>query len=98
MFGRLGSWCHDRRRLVLVLWIAVLFFGNGIAGGIGDAYRQEVSLDGLESTDGFSLVESEFADGSGSPQTGQIVFPAEQGLNDPSVRAAMERLFVEVGE
>ncbi len=97
MFSRVGTWCHDHRKRVVVLWIAVLFVGNGIAGGIGDAYRQDFSLAGFESTDGFALVESEFADGSGSPQSGQIVFEAEQGVNDPAVRAAMEAMFAEVG-
>jgi len=98
VFVRLGAWCHDRRRLVVVLWIAVLFVGNGVAGGIGDAYRQDFSLEGFESTDGFSLVESEFDDGSGSPQSGQIVFQAEQGVDDPAVKAAMEELFTDVAE
>ena len=77
-------------------WILVLVVGNGVASGIGDAYRQDFSLEGFESTDGFSLVESEFEDGSGSPQTGQIVFRAEQGVNDPAVRAAMEKMFAAV--
>jgi RND superfamily putative drug exporter len=74
----------------------VLFVANGIAGGIGDAYRQDFSLDGFESTEGFSLVESEFDDGSGSPQSGQIVFQAPQGVDDPEVQEAMEALFAEV--
>ncbi len=95
MFRRLGWWCHDRRRLVVVLWIAALFVGNGVAGRIGDAYRQEVSLGGFESTDGFALEKSAFADGSGSPQTGQIVFEAERGVNDPEVRAAMGAMLAE---
>ncbi|HEV8545088.1 MAG TPA: MMPL family transporter, partial [Candidatus Limnocylindrales bacterium] len=95
MLRRLGSWCHDRRRLVLVLWIAALFLGNGIARGIGDAYRQDVLLDGLESTDGFSLMNSAFADGGGSPQTGQIVFEADRGVDDPEVRAALETMLAE---
>ena len=98
MIARLGRWCHDRRRLVVVLWIALLVVGNGIAGGIGDAYRQDFSLEGFESTEGFSLVESRFDDGSGSPQSGQIVFQAEQGVDDPAIRAAMEALFAEVAE
>ncbi|HVM40230.1 MAG TPA: MMPL family transporter, partial [Acidimicrobiia bacterium] len=98
MFGRLGTWCHDRRRLVLVLWIAALFVGNGVASSVGDAYRQDFSLDGFESTDGFSLIESAFADGSGSPQSGQIVFEAEQGVDDPQVRAAMEGMLAEVAD
>jgi RND superfamily putative drug exporter len=93
MFSRLGTWCHDRRRLVLALWIVALILGNGIASGVGDAYRQDFSLEGFESTDGFTLVESEFDDGSGSPQSGQIVFQAEQGVTDPDVRAAMEDMF-----
>ena len=98
MFSRLGPWCHDRRRLVVVLWIAALVLANGIAGGIGDAYRQDFSLDGFESTDGFTLVESSFDDGSGSPQSGQIVFHADQGIDDPAVQAAMEEMFAAVAE
>jgi len=98
VFARLGPWCHDRRRLVVVTWIVVLVVGNGIAGGIGDAYRQDFSLEGFESTDGFTLVQSEFDDGSGSPQSGQIVFEAEQGVEDPAIQAAMEELFTEVAE
>jgi RND superfamily putative drug exporter len=98
MFSGLGTWCHDRRKLVVVFWIAALILGNAIAGAVGDAYRQDFSLDGFESTDGFSLVESEFADGSGSPQSGQIVFEAEQGVDDPAVRAAMEELFTFVAD
>jgi putative drug exporter of the RND superfamily len=98
MFSRLGTWCHDRRKLVLGLWIAVLFIGNGVAGGIGDAYRQDFSLEGFESTDGFTLVESEFADGTGSPQSGQIVFETSQGVDDPAVRSAMEGMFAKVAE
>jgi RND superfamily putative drug exporter len=96
VFERLGTWCHDRRILVLSLWLVVLFVGNGIAGGVGDAYRQDFSLDGFESTEGFTFVEEAFDDGSGSPQTAQIVFQAEQGVDDAAVRGAMEGLFAEV--
>ncbi|HUR48773.1 MAG TPA: MMPL family transporter [Acidimicrobiales bacterium] len=98
MIGRIGSWCHDRRRLVVVLWLLVLVLGNGVAGGIGDAYRQDFSLDGFESTDGFEIVQSSFEDGGGSPLSGQIVFKAEQTIFDPAVRTAMEKLFAEVAE
>jgi RND superfamily putative drug exporter len=92
---RLGSWSYDRRRLVVVLWIAALVLGNGIAGQVGNTYRQSFLIDGLESTAGFSLVKSEFTDGGGSPQTGQIVFAADQGVDDPEVRAAMATMLAE---
>jgi RND superfamily putative drug exporter len=98
VFARLGAWSHDRRRLVVLLWIVVLFVGNGIASSVGDAYRQDFTLEGFESSEGFSLVESSFDDGSGSPQSGQIVFQAEGGVDDPEVRAAMETMFANVAE
>ncbi|MGQ0432489.1 MAG: MMPL family transporter [Microthrixaceae bacterium] len=98
VFARLGPWCHDRRRLVVVAWILALVLANGVAGSLGDAYRQDFSLSGFESTEGFTLVQSEFDDGSGSPQSGQIVFEAEQGIDDPTIKGAMEALFAEVAQ
>jgi RND superfamily putative drug exporter len=98
MFSRLGTWCHDHRKLVLFSWIAALVIANAIAGSVGDAYRQDFSLKGFESTEGFTLVEKEFSDGSGSPQSGQIVFSASQGVNDAEVKAAMEKMFAEVAK
>jgi RND superfamily putative drug exporter len=98
MLSRLGAWCHAHRKLVLALWVLALFLGNGIAGGVGNAYRQDFSLEGFESTDGFKLVESEFTDGSGSPQSGQIVFTSASGVDEPSVRTAMEKMFADVAE
>jgi RND superfamily putative drug exporter len=96
MFSRLGAWCHDHRRLVLAGWVVALVLANGVAGSIGDAYRQDFSLEGFESTEGFAVAEAAFTDGSGSPQTGQIVFEAEQGMGDPEVVAAIEAMLTEV--
>ena len=95
MFSRLGPWCHDRRRLVLGLWIAALFISNGIASAVGDDYRQDFTLPGAESTEGFDLLDANF-EGQGAGQTGTIVFQAEQGVADPEVQSAMEALFDDV--
>ena len=96
MFRRLAVWCHDHRRLVVVLWIVALVGANAASSAIGEAYRQDFSLAGFESTDGFTLVEADFDDGTGSPQAGQIVFAADQGVDDPEVQAAMEAMFADV--
>jgi RND superfamily putative drug exporter len=96
MFARLGTWCHDRRKLVLVLWIAALVLLNMVAGAVGDAYRQDFTLKGFESTEGFEVLESEFPGGPSSPQFGTIVFQADTDVRDPSVREPMEALFDKV--
>ena len=83
MFSRLGPWCHDHRWKVVIGWVVLLFVGNGIAGAIGEAYRQDFSLNGFESTEGFALVEEEFADGSGSPQFGSDRVPGRAGRHRP---------------
>ena len=92
MFARLGPWCHDRRWLVLVGWVLALFVLNGIAGGVGSAFRDEFNLPDVESTDGFDILDEQFG-GQGTGYTGTIVFRAEQGVDDPEVQAAMEELF-----
>ncbi len=96
MFTRLGHWCHDRRWVVVVLWIGALVVGYGAAGAVGEAYRQDFSLEGFESTDGFTLVESAFDDGSGAAQAGQVVFAADAGVADPEVQSAMEEMFAAI--
>ena len=97
MFARLGPWCHDRRRLVLALWIGALVVVNGISGSLGEDYKQDFSLPGAESTDGFDILDERFG-GQGAGQLGTIVFHAEQGVDDPAVQTAMTALFDSVAE
>jgi RND superfamily putative drug exporter len=97
VFARLGPWCHDRRWLVLIAWVVILFVGNGVAGGVGDNYRQTLNLPDVESRDGFDLLNASF-EGQGTGFTGTIVFQADQGVDDPEVQAAMTELFDAVAE
>ena len=95
MFARLGPWCHDRRKLVLGLWVAFLLLSGALSGAVGGGFRDEFNLPDVESKQGFDLLEEHFG-GQGTGQTGTIVFRAEQGVNDPAVRDAMQRLFDKV--
>jgi RND superfamily putative drug exporter len=97
VFARLGLWCYARRRFVLTLWVAALLTTSAISAGVGATYHQDRSLDGEESTEGFDILNAAFG-GEGGGQVGTIVFRAEQGVDDPEVRAAMEALFAEVAE
>ncbi len=95
MFARLGAWCHDRRKLVLGLWVAVLVVGGALSGAVGSAFRDEFNLPDVESRRGFDILDAEFG-GQGTGVVGTIVFRADQGVDDPEVRSAMEALFDDV--
>ncbi|HYI61775.1 MAG TPA: MMPL family transporter [Acidimicrobiales bacterium] len=96
MFAGLGRWCHDHRKLVLLLWVVTLVIGGMALGAAGTESRSEFTLPDVESRRGFDLLEEHFPVGAG--QRGSIVFVAEEGssVTDPGVRAEMEALFTEV--
>jgi len=92
VFAKLGPWCHDRRKLVLGLWLALLVLGNVMATSVGNSFRDEFTLPDVESKTGFDILEENFG-GQGTGLLGTIVFRAEQGVEDPTVREAMQELF-----
>ena len=95
MFARLAPWCHDRRKLVLGLWIAVLILGGFASSAIGSEFRDEFNLPNVESKHGFDALDEHFG-GQGTGIIGTIVFKSDAGVDDPQVRAAMERLFTKI--
>ena len=97
MFGRLGGWCHDHRRIVLVGWVLALFVAGGILGSVGSAYRADFNLPNVESRQGFEVLEEHFG-GQGTGESGTVVFRSDAGVNDPSVRGVMEPFLAEVAE
>jgi putative drug exporter of the RND superfamily len=92
VFSRLGTWCHDRRKLVLGLWLGVLVFGFAVSGAAGNAFRDEFNLPDVESKTGFDILDDNFG-GQGTGVIGTVVFHADQGVDDPEVEAAMQALF-----
>ena len=94
MFARLGTWCHDRRRLVVALWAVALVVMGGVSGAMGTDFKEDFQGPDVESKIGFDLLEEHFG-GQGAGLTGTIVFRAEQGIDAPEVQAAMEAYFEE---
>ena len=94
MLRSLASLCYRRRWLVLAFWAAALVGIQAAAGAAGDSFSQEFKLDGAESYEAFQLIDERFPERSGAE--GEVVFLAEDGIDDPTATAAMEELFASV--
>ncbi|MGH9276559.1 MAG: MMPL family transporter, partial [Acidimicrobiales bacterium] len=92
---RLAQVCYRRRGRVLIAWILGIFVLGGVSGALGSNFRSDFTLPDVESKRGIDVLETSFG-GQGAGATGNIVFEADRGVNDPQVRQAMERLFNEV--
>ena len=94
MLERLARWAYTHRWRMLSIWI-VAFLAIVIAGGrLGGDYSSDFSLPGAESQAAFDLLKANFPQRSGG--TADIVFKADQGVTDPSVKSAMEAYFAQV--
>ncbi|MFN0091552.1 MAG: MMPL family transporter [Acidimicrobiales bacterium] len=91
MLERLARTSYRRRRAVLGLWLLLLVVLGAVQGGLGSAFRTEFRLPNTESRRGFEILEEHFDAGGGD--SGTVVFRAEQGVNDPAVKAAMTQMF-----
>ena len=75
----------------------LLIFANVVAGAVGSGFRDEFNLPNVESTTANDILEAEYG-GQGAGQTGTIVFRAEQGVDKPEVRRAMQARFDRVAQ
>jgi RND superfamily putative drug exporter len=92
VFARLGSWCFRQRRRVAALWVLGIVAIGAASGAVGGSFGQDFEPPGFESTRGFETLNEEFG-GVGAGIQGTIVFRADEGVDDPEVREAMDGLF-----
>jgi putative drug exporter of the RND superfamily len=96
MLEKVARWSYRHRWWMLLIWIVALVGAIVLQGTVGGAYSQDFSLPGAESQKAFDLLEESFPEVAGD--TADIVFKAEQGVDDPEVQAAMEGLFGEIAD
>jgi RND superfamily putative drug exporter len=95
MFQYLARLCYRRRRAVVATWLLLLVGLLTVSRAAGGTFNNRFDLPGSESKAAFDLLkQTGFNDRAGF--SGQIVFRADQGVDDPAVRAAMLRLFAGV--
>jgi putative drug exporter of the RND superfamily len=95
MLKRLARVCYRRRWRVLAAWVVFLVAVSVVSSSAGGVFRNEFSLSDSESDDATKLLEERGFDARAG-FSGQIVFEADRGVDDPTVRQAMENLFAEV--
>jgi RND superfamily putative drug exporter len=92
---KLADFCYRKRRLVVAGWIALLIGLFVLSGAVAGKFRTEFELPDSESARALDLLE-ERGSNSRTGFSGQIVFEAEQGVNDPAVRTTMEKFFADI--
>jgi RND superfamily putative drug exporter len=75
--------------------VLILVLGGVVSGAVGSSFRDEFNLPDVESKTGLDILDAQFG-GQGSGIVGTIVFRADQGVDDPAVKEAMQGLFDKV--
>ena len=91
---RLGRFSFRRRRLVLMLWIAVLAAVGIGAAGVSSSTSDTFAIPGTQSQKALDLLEKEFPQASADGATARVVFeaPAGQKLTSAAHKAEVESL------
>ena len=92
----LASFCSDRRRLVVVLWVVLLVSVFGGWRAVGSRYANNFSLGNTGSQHAADLLQQSFPTQSGDRD--QIVFHAPAGVDAPEVRQRVEPMLDRVAK
>ncbi|MFP3899851.1 MAG: MMPL family transporter [Acidimicrobiia bacterium] len=92
---RIARISYRRRRMVVVVWLGLLAALSVLGSTLGGELRNDFSLPGAESEEATDLLDAGGIGDRGG-YTGQVVFRADQGVADPSVRSTMEDLFARI--
>ncbi|MCX5182953.1 MMPL family transporter [Streptomyces sp. NBC_00268] len=86
---RLGRLAFRRRRLVALMWVALLALAGFGAASAPAATSSSFSVPGTEAQKAFDLLEERFPGGSADGATARVVFkaPAGEKMTDPGPKA-----------
>jgi len=93
MLVRIARWCFRHRWSTVLIWVAALIVGIGVAQSAfgGDNFETRFSIPATESLRALELLDEAFPD-EDSVTDAQIVFEATQGIDDGEVAAAVQGL------
>ncbi|MFF5976475.1 MMPL family transporter [Streptomyces sp. NPDC012769] len=95
---KLGRSAFRRRRLVALLWVALLALAGVGAATAPTATSSSFSIPGTEAQRAFDLLEQRFPGGSADGATARVVFkaPAGQSMKDPANKAKVDKTVAEL--
>ncbi|HUF97205.1 MAG TPA: MMPL family transporter [Ilumatobacter sp.] len=96
LLARLGRWCFDHGWATVGMWLVMLTVAMGAAGVVGAGFGNSSAVPGSDSSAGLAVLAEHFPELGTGGRSGTIVVRATQGVEDPEVVAAMERLFATV--
>ena len=90
MLVRVATWCYERRRLVLALWVALLVGSIALSSAFGAAFKADYFAPGSESKDALETLRTKFPQRAG--ETVQVVFKADGGIQQarPRIEALLD--------
>ena len=83
--GRLAGWSYDRRRFVLVGWLAALVIVSIIGGAVGSNFTDQFGGGHSESVQAQDFLKAHFPQQAGA--TADIVFHTTAPVTDPASTA-----------
>ncbi len=88
---KLGRLAFRRRRLVALIWVALLALAGVGAATAASAPPSSFSIPGTEAQKAFDLLEQRFPGGSADGATARVVFQAPHGqkISDPANKSAI---------
>ncbi|MEU6879326.1 MMPL family transporter [Streptomyces sp. NPDC046712] len=95
---KLGRSAFRRRRLVALLWVALLALAGVGAATAPAATSSSFSIPGTEAQKAFDLLEQRFPGGNADGATARVVFKAPEGqkMTDPANKAKVQDVVAEL--
>ncbi|MCP2340706.1 MMPL family transporter [Actinomadura rupiterrae] len=90
----LARFCHRRRRLVLLLWVAGVIAVAFAGFGFGAASDNDFSGNASESARAQKLIEKHFPEQQGDTLT--LAIKADRGIDDPAAKQKIDKLVAEL--
>src|SRR3954449_10804441 len=92
---KLAAWCHDRRRIVIGLWVAAFVVLGALWATAAGDYVNNFRLPGTESQRAYDLLRDRFPQQAGD--TASVVFAVDSGrVIAASKRPQIERVVAEI--